>query len=579
MENTFHRPNEANNQQSNLVRDFSSLTIRILRYANRGVTQVSFLRAILNSLMKFSRCDAVELFVDDSNFRYRCEIKKRPRRSFTFTSLGTDCGSQKAAVLEKLIHNIMYRKVPVQQPQMTRNGAFWVNDTNERISLKLDASSPEPEIISFPDEYQSIALLPFVLPDDHAGLLQLKSLKTSFFSEEDIIILESVAQTVGLAIADRKSRHDCHERVKELTCLYGIARIIGMPELTLDEMLLNIAALLPPAWQYPHITTARILVDEKVYELPNFKQGVHSQVSEIIINGKVRGTVEVYYLEEKPFLYEGPFLIEERQLIDAVARVIALLIDRRETVQYKKILEEQLRHADRLATIGQLAAGIAHELNEPLGAILGFSQLMQKDPGLPLQCTSDLEKIVKACLHAREVVRKLLLFSRQMPAQKIPTDINKLILEGLYLLESRCAKQHISVIKDLADNVPIISVDPALIHQVLVNLIVNAVQVMPDGGNLTIRTRLKENMVALIVEDTGPGITEEVKERIFVPFFTTKQIGQGTGLGLSVVHGIVTSHGGRIEVESEVGKGAIFTVFLPVNSADKKETASNDGDG
>jgi signal transduction histidine kinase len=414
-----------------------------------------------------------------------------------------------------------------------------------------------------------------VLPDKKTGLLSFKSLEKFVFTEYDMAVYESLAQILGLAIADRRARAECHERVKELTCLYGIARIAGEPDLSLEQTWMGIAALLPPAWQYPDVTTGRIIVDGKAYVSPEFTEGVQKQSSEIVVNGNPRGRVEVYYIEQKPILYEGPFLKEERSLIDAVAQEVALIIDRREVAQYKSVLEEQLRHADRLATLGQLAAGVAHELNEPLGAILGFAQLALKCPDLAEQCKADIDKIVKASLHAREVVRKLLLFARQMPAQKTQVDINRLVQEGLFFIESRCTKQGINLVRDLDPSLPSIFADPSLLHQVLVNLVVNAIQAMPQGGKLTIRTRLVGNMAALIVEDTGEGMTDEVKERVFMPFFTTKSVGQGTGLGLSVAHGIVSSHDGRIEVETKLGSGTTFKVLLPIGNGKNKEEGND----
>ncbi|MBD3289492.1 PAS domain-containing sensor histidine kinase, partial [candidate division KSB1 bacterium] len=235
-------------------------------------------------------------------------------------------------------------------------------------------------------------------------------------------------------------------------------------------------------------------------------------------------------------------------------------------------LEDQLRHADRLATIGQLAAGVAHELNEPLGNILGFAQLIQKNPELSEQTNRDTEKIVAASLYAREVIRKLMLFARQTPPSKSSVNLNKIIQDGLYFLEARCQKSGIELIRKLDGKLPEIIADSSQLHQVLVNLIVNAIQAMPDGGQLIVGTSHSENAVILEVQDKGTGMDHKTLKQIFVPFFTTKDVDQGTGLGLAVVHGIVTAHGGRIDVESNPGKGSIFRVILPVpQSLEKKE--------
>jgi signal transduction histidine kinase len=257
-------------------------------------------------------------------------------------------------------------------------------------------------------------------------------------------------------------------------------------------------------------------------------------------------------------------LKEERNLINEVARLVGLIVERREAEEEKAQLQDQLRHADRLATIGQLAAGAAHEINEPLGSVLGFAELAKNCPALPDQAEEDLEKIINAALHAREVIRKLMIFARQMPTRKTVLNLNEVIAQGLSFLETRIAQGGIELVRAMQENLPEIEADPDQIQQVLVNLAVNAIQAMPDGGTLTIQTAAKDEVVSIIIEDSGTGMNEEVLEQIFNPFFTTKGVAQGTGLGLSVVHGIVTSHGGKVLVESDPGKGSRFEVLLPV---------------
>jgi PAS domain S-box-containing protein len=370
----------------------------------------------------------------------------------------------------------------------------------------------------------------------------------------------------------RKSEHALQERVKELTCLYSIAKLIERPGISLKEILEGIVKLLPSAWLYPEIAAARITLDEHSYSTPNFQDGGQKQSADIVVAEEPRGSIEVVYTEKKPELDEGPFLSEERSLIEAIAREVELIVERKQIEEDKERLQEQLRHADRLATIGQLSAGIAHELNEPIGSILGFAQLVKKYPELSEQAIQDIEKITKASLHAREVVKKLMLFARQMPPQKIRVNLNQVIEEGLYFLESRCVKEGIKVARSLSPNLPEIIADSAQMTQVLVNIVVNAIQAMPCGGKLTIRTIASDRFVSLIVEDTGVGMSEKAVKQIFLPFFTTKDVGQGTGLGLPVVHGIVTSHGGSINVDSKLGQGTKFEIQLPiVEPQDEKE--------
>jgi two-component system NtrC family sensor kinase len=237
-------------------------------------------------------------------------------------------------------------------------------------------------------------------------------------------------------------------------------------------------------------------------------------------------------------------------------------------------LQNQLHHADRLATVGELAAGLAHEINEPMGSILGFAQLASKYPGVPGQVKKDLEKIVRSSLHAREIIKKMMLFSRQVTAQKSQVSINQVIEDSLYFYKSRCQKEGIKLDLMLMPNLPCIMADPVHINQVVLNIVVNAMQAMPDGGKLTIKTHDVADKIILCIKDTGMGMTEEVKQQIFHPFFSTKVAGQGLGLGLSVVQGIINEHGGSISVVSEPEKGTEFTISFPINL----ETVSNKGE-
>lgn len=369
------------------------------------------------------------------------------------------------------------------------------------------------------------------------------------------------------------------ERVKELTCLYGIARVAQLTDIPLDDSLQTIVELLPPALQYPKAASARITFNGRVFATQDWSEPVHRQVADLIVAGVQRGTVEFAYTAPFPPTSGPPFLEEETDLLDMVAREVSFLIERCENEDHNTQLQDQLRHADRLATIGQLAAGVAHEINEPLANILGFAQLAKKVPQVPTQAIGDLDKIVRNCLHAREVINKLLTFARQMPPEKVRLNLNQIVSDGLYFVESRCAKAAVEVIRDLDADLPEIYADASQLHQVLVNLVVNAVQAMPNGGKLTISTRALTDAVLLLVKDTGTGMTDEVKKNIFTPFFTTKQVNQGTGLGLAVVHGIVASHGGVIRFASEEGRGTCFEISLPVaedhDAAEERENVPN----
>lgn len=366
------------------------------------------------------------------------------------------------------------------------------------------------------------------------------------------------------SVGDQNTQTALVERIKELSCLYGIARIAADTNKSLDRVIENIVELLPAAWLHSDKAFALIVLDDRSYPTLNYQRSNHRQQAPIVIDGRQRGYVEVGYPKTKIEPNRALFLDEERALLDTVAKEIVSIVVRRETEQDKLALEGQLRHADRLATIGQLAAGVAHELNEPLGHILGFAQLAQKCPGLPPQVQADLDRILSTSLYAREIVKKLLIFSRQMPPQKTKVNLNHLVRNAVSFLQSQCLNDGIAVECLLSPKLPEIDADPSQLNQVVVNLVVNAMQAMPDGGRLNISTVRDRGKVCLIVEDTGIGMDDMILQKIFTPFFTTKDVGLGTGLGLPVVHGIVTSHGGSIKVESEVGKGTRFRIQLPI---------------
>lgn len=567
------------------LEDSLRLSRAILHCANRGLPRAEFLGEVSKLILDFSGRDAIEVRLNDGDLHYRWEAARRPESTIRFEPVRwTVCddgrvipASQEQTDLERLCRDVALQVVDASLPWFTSDGSFWTGDTWASLSAGTAATEAgSAQTLCIGGHYRSLALVRFVVDVQTVGLLQIKSQQPNCFDEREVEFYEGVAQTLGLAVADRRAQAALRERVKELTCLYGIAQIVEGAPASLREMLQCVVELLPPAWQYPEFTAARITLDDTSYVTRGFRQSRYRQTAAIVVGEQRRGLVEVVYLEEKPELAAGPFLVEEEKLIDAVAREVALIVERKEAGEERSELQQQLIHADRLATIGQLSAGIAHELNEPLGSILGFAQLAQKCPDLPRQAAEDMEKIISASLYAREVIKKLMVFARQMPSNKVQVNLSRVVEDGLYFLEARCAKAGIQVVRELAPDLPEITADPAQLNQVLVNLVVNAVQAMPSGGTLTVSTRLSDSSVVLVVEDTGSGMSDEVRAKIFLPFFTTKDVDEGTGLGLAVVHGIVTAHGGSIDVASRSGQGTRFEVHLPLIEAEETREADQD---
>src|SRR5690606_13444310 len=200
-------------------------------------------------------------------------------------------------------------------------------------------------------------------------------------------------------------------------------------------------------------------------------------------------------------------------------RELSFIIQRFIGEEEKQKLKLQLQHVERLAFVGELTAGIAHELNEPLGRILGFAQLIRKGGPLNAQQETDMERILKASLYTREIIKKLMIFSRQTPQQITTVNLNEIVSNILSFMDAPYYSGDIRIIQKLDHNLPVIMADAVQMSQVLVNLLTNSIHAMPQGGEVVITTGMKKSFVRLVVKDTGIGMTPDVKSRIFEPFF------------------------------------------------------------
>ncbi len=556
--------------------DFLLLSNRILAGADGDTPLVHFLKNTSELIVQFSGSDIIRMVLHDHDRQYRCELNRRAGQPFRFDEIGQDGNQNNECnwsysdniTLERLCLEVVDKQCDSSKPWYTPNGSLWSGDVKNlpnRGLLSSDSSQTLGMRIS--EDSGSVAIIAVEAGTARVGLMELESSARGFFDRRQVESYEFVCQSLGIALAQRRLRGALGERIKELTCLYGIAKLAAQPELTLEGVLRRSTELLPRGWLYPETCCARIVFDDRVHASSGYRKPCQSMRSSIGIHGKELGFVEVGYVWEKPLLDEGPFLSEERSLLDAVAHELSIIVEQKQAAAERSRLRDQLLRTDRLATIGQLGAGLAHELNEPLASILGYAQLMAKDESLRPQTSQDLDRIVSASLHAREVIAKLLVFARDKAPTRVPIDLNVVIEEGLYFFASRCAKVGVELSCDLSVDLPTIMADRSELLQVLMNFAVNSIQAMPEGGHLTISTDCDGCQVLLTIEDTGIGMNSDVRERIFEPFFTTKDVDEGTGLGLSVVHGIVVAHGGTVDVESKVGLGTKFVVRLPISAS------------
>jgi signal transduction histidine kinase len=284
--------------------------------------------------------------------------------------------------------------------------------------------------------------------------------------------------------------------------------------------------------------------------------------------GEVLGTFAMYYQEPR-----GPG-DRDLQLIEAATHLASIALERDRGERARRRLEEQARQSQKMEAVGRLAGGIAHDFNNLLTVINGYGQMVLEELPEESHARQPLGEILKAGRRAAALTRQLLDYARKQLVRPVAFDLNARVADLAGMLR-RLIRDDIEVRTELPAGLGEVKADPGQVEQALMNLVVNAQDAMPAGGRLTITTAQVEvgeghpevrpgPYAVLAVADTGVGMTEEVRRQVFEPFFTTKPVGQGTGLGLAQVYGIARQAGGHVEVESRVGEGATFRLYLPL---------------
>jgi len=352
------------------------------------------------------------------------------------------------------------------------------------------------------------------------------------------------------------------ERIKELTCLYEVSSIIGDVNIVLlKDTLRAVAFSLKKAFQQSRDTQI-VIQTEHNKVVTEKRQGKSVFItSEIKLFNEVKGEISAHLNGVN--YSENDFLNEERLLLDNVALMVGNMLERIEIQKNQASLKRQMERADRLGILGEITAGIAHELNTPLANILGFAELLKDDLADNKSATSDLDKIIQNAVFSREVVKKLMFFACEMPQEMKRVNIVPNIKNAINLLDATFRKEHVKYLVKIEEEELWLKADPIQLTQIIFNLLINAIYFSPKDGLVTIEAEKTEKDIILKIFDEGKGFNPEDLDKVFQPFFSTKPTGDGSGLGLSVVHGIVASHKGTITAENMPNKGAIFTIILP----------------
>jgi len=351
------------------------------------------------------------------------------------------------------------------------------------------------------------------------------------------------------------------ERIKELTCLYDISKIVSRNEPSSDSILMEICEVMKVAWRFSSESIVELKLNNFYYTTSELPQEAMFQISQIDLFEKEAGFVKVLYPVNDKFY----FLDEEQKLLDKLALEISAYVEKNINKEKEKQFQKSVARVDRLSILGEITAGIAHELNTPLGNILGFAELI-KEQNIDKQVAQDISKIINASIYSREIVKKLMFFSCEMPQNMEVVLIKPIVVEALSLLGPNFKKSQVSY--NLAFDNPELKaqIDTIQLTQILFNILINSIYVAPKNSVISVEVYSENNDFFIEIADEGTGIPEEIKSKIFEPFFTTKPIGEGSGLGLSVVHGIIKSHKGDIIAIDNQPKGTVFQVRLPLNS-------------
>ena len=384
-----------------------------------------------------------------------------------------------------------------------------------------------------------------------------------------VIILSAVGAVVAML---QKSEQQQRQRMKEMKCLYDIGKVAAESG-SVDEFLSKVVELIPQVMPYTEETKVKVALRDKVFQSPDFQKSSGKITENLVVGGETLGNVEVYSTRDNPYLKKKNHLtktlaeriggaIHELELKQSLQGYYEQLEDEVESrTKDLEHVQEKLIRSERLAAVGELASGVGHELRNPLNVIRNCAYLLNMsltDKG-DEEALNTLKVLDKQIDIANKIVTDLLDFTRIQPPALARVELNNLIKESLSWVTM---PENITINANLNGNSLQVKIDAEQISRVFANIVSNAIQAMNGKGELKIDTGIEGSLAWTKFTDTGCGIPEENMEKIFEPLFTTKP--KGIGLGLAISKRLVEQNGGKIEVASQIGKGATFTVKLPL---------------
>ncbi len=441
------------------------------------------------------------------------------------------------------------------QPGLGEGITGWVAQTGQPLNVP-DVSADSRYIVA-DKNIRSELCVPIKTGDRIIGVLNVESVEPAAFTDDDLRFLSTLAGQLAVTIENARLFHQVARGEKEWENTFqAITDGIAIYDAEFRILRAN------PALADILETTPEACIGKHCYEIFPHCQGPtrtscpHRSAMET--GGSRSIEVDLPDLGKTLHIASFPIHDEEGNFKGAVHSI--------RDITQEKVLTAQLLQTEKLAAIGQLISGVAHELNNPLTSVMGYAQLLQA-ADVSDDVKDDLRRIYQEAQRSARIIRNLLTFARKETVEKLYSDVNQVLIDTIALRAYQLKVDNIELVKELDEHLPWTMVAPHQLQQVFLNLINNAHQAMVDyrgNGRLLVRSETDGDVIRVKVVDNGPGIPEDTLGKIFDPFFTTKEVGRGTGLGLSIAFGIVRDHGGHIWAESEVGSGSSFTVELPI---------------